>query len=353
MEKGVVPVIIPAYEPDDKLIVLIEQLRDAAILPVIVVDDGSDPARFGGIFEKVRTLGAVVLTHAVNMGKGRALKTAFNYCLNEYQDLAGTVTADSDGQHGVKDIGAVRDALLEEKDSLIIGVRNFAKSGVPAKSLLGNRITSRVMKLLIGISVSDTQTGLRGIPAGFMRSLLTEKGERYEFETNMLIASRDLQVPIREVGIETIYIDGNRSSHFNPVRDSFRIYVLFLKFLVSSLSSSVVDIAFFALFCAMTRGNVGTVVDYIVLSTVLARCISAIYNYLINYKVVFKSKSDRLSSAVRYFILVVVIMLLSAFLVSTGHRIFPGVPEIVIKIPVDSLLFLLSFYIQREKVYSG
>ncbi|MCR5179052.1 MAG: glycosyltransferase family 2 protein, partial [Lachnospiraceae bacterium] len=218
MDNNMVPVIIPAYEPDEKLAGLIKELKDNISSPVIVVDDGSDPALFGSIFEEVRSLGVMVLTHAVNMGKGRALKTAFNYCLNEYTDLAGVVTADSDGQHSVDDIKAVSEALLEEKNSLIIGARDFSKSGVPAKSFLGNRITSRVMKILIGISVSDTQTGLRGIPADFMRTLLTEKGERYEFETNMLIASKDHGVPIREVAIETIYIDGNKSSHFNPVR---------------------------------------------------------------------------------------------------------------------------------------
>ena len=351
MEKSVVPVIIPAYEPDDKLTGLIEELRSAVSSPVIVVDDGSDTAQYGVIFEKARSLGAVVLTHAVNMGKGRALKTAFNYCLNEYRDIAGVVTADSDGQHGVRDIKAIADALLAGDGSLILGVRDFAESGVPAKSMLGNRITSKVMKFLIGISVSDTQTGLRGIPVGFMRKLLVEKGERYEFETNMLIASKDQGVPIREVKIETIYIDGNRSSHFNPVKDSFRIYVLFLKFLVSSLSSSVVDIVLFAVFCALLRDRSGLPVDHIVLSTVMARIISASYNFIINYRIVFKSKGSRTASAMRYLVLVIVIMLLSAFFVSAGHRVFPGVPEVVVKIPVDSLLFLLSFYIQREKVY--
>ncbi|MBR6146717.1 MAG: glycosyltransferase family 2 protein [Lachnospiraceae bacterium] len=350
MENRVVPVVIPAYEPDEKLIGLVEKLNQANLEPIIIVDDGSDQIVYGSIFEKASDLGATILTHAVNMGKGRGLKTAFNYCITEYDGLVGVVTADSDGQHRVEDIQKCKEALLDNPHALILGVRDFNKDGIPARSVFGNKTTSRVMKLLTGISISDTQTGLRGISVDFMKDLLTENGERFEFETNMLLLAKENSVEIKEVPIETIYLEDNRSSHFNPIKDSFKIYVVFFKFLMSSLSSSVVDMVLFSIFCALTRKRVKPF-DYVMISTIAARIISAVYNFLINYKVVFHGKGSKAAAAVKYAVLAVVIMLLSGTLVSLGHRLFPSLIEVAVKIPVDCLLFVLSFYIQREIVY--
>ena len=346
----IVPVIIPAYEPDEKLIKLLDELVAARVSPVIVVNDGSDKEKYGHLYDQARDREAVVLEHAVNMGKGRALKTAFNYCLNEYGGLVGVVTADSDGQHAVSDIQKCMEALIEDPSALVLGVRDFNQKGIPARSVFGNKTTSKVMKFLVGMSISDTQTGLRGISSGFMKFLLTEKGERFEFETNMLLDTKELGIKIKEIPIRTIYLEENRSSHFNPIKDSIRIYAVFLKFLVSSLSSSVVDIVLFSVFCAMFK-NVPVAIGYIMLSTILARVISAIYNFLINYKVVFKGKGSGLRAAVKYLVLAVCIMLLSGFLVSFFHGLGPALPEALVKIPVDCMLFLLSFFVQREVVY--
>ncbi|MCR5403703.1 MAG: bifunctional glycosyltransferase family 2/GtrA family protein [Butyrivibrio sp.] len=345
-----IPVIIPAYEPDERLIDLVDELVRTATIPVVVVDDGSDAKKFGKVFDAVKRQDVVILRHAVNMGKGRALKSAFNFCLNEYPDLTGVVTADSDGQHKVDDIKKCMDALRNDKTSLVLGVRNFDKAGIPARSVFGNKLTSRVLKLFTGVSIRDTQTGLRGISADFMRFLLTEKGERFEFETNMLLDARELGIKICEVEIETIYLEENRSSHFNPIKDSIRIYSVFFKFMFSSLSSSLVDIVLFAVLCSALR-DVRVPAGYIMVSTIIARVISAVYNFVLNYKVVFKGRGSRLRAAVRYFALAVCIMLLSGFFVDFLHGLLPGVGEVVIKVPVDCLLFLLSFVVQREFVY--
>ena len=239
---------------------------------------------------------------------------------------------------------------MTDPETLVLGVRNFDESGIPARSVFGNKVTRRIMKLLVGLSISDTQTGLRGIGPSFMKYLLTEDGERFEFETNMLIATKDQGVPIIEVPISTIYLEENKSSHFNPIVDSIRIYAIFLKFLFSSLSSSVVDMVMFSIFCAIFR-NVPIAIGYIMLSTILARVISAIYNFAINYGIVFKGKGNKFKAAVKYFVLAVCIMLLSGFFVTIGHGLFGGVPEIAVKVPVDCVLFLLSFIVQREIVY--
>jgi len=178
------------------------------------------------------------------------------------------------------------------------------------------------------------------------------KGERFEFETNMLIAAKEQKIAVREVEIETVYIEENKSSHFRPVTDSLRIYAMFGRFLFSSLSSSVVDLSLFALFCHMLRNMEEGVVSYLVIATVLARILSAAYNFTINYKLVFRSREGVLKALGKYTLLALLQMSLSAFLVSVLYPCFGGL-EVWVKIPVDVLLFLLSFVIQRELVYGS
>ena len=347
-----IPVIIPAYETDEKLIALLQNLKEAGIINIVVVDDGSG-IEYRDLFEKASGIeGCRVLTHAVNLGKGRALKTAFNYCLMHFSDVVGCVTADSDGQHTPKDILACMKKLGDNPDTLILGCRNFDAKDVPMRSSFGNKCTRKVFGYLIGLSISDTQTGLRAIPTSFMETLMNVKGERFEYETNMLIETKNQNVPIREVEVDTIYIEENKTSHFNPIKDSIRIYMIFGKFLFSSLSSSVVDLLLFNFFCRILQGATGFFEElpYIVGATVLARVISAIYNFMINYKVVFKSKANVASTAVKYCLLAICQMLCSAFLVNAIFGLIGGY-EVVVKMPVDVFLFFLSFVIQREFVY--
>ena len=131
------PIIIPAYEPDTRMNDLLETMKERRLGPVIIVDDGSGK-EYADLFaqaqEILRELGGTVLTHEVNRGKGRGLKTAFAHILEAYPDAAGCVTADSDGQHTVDCILSVRQALEENPDKLILGVRRFDGEGVPWKS---------------------------------------------------------------------------------------------------------------------------------------------------------------------------------------------------------------------------
>lgn len=347
-----IPVIIPAYEPDEKLLILLNHLKEAGIRNMIVVDDGSG-SDYQTLFARAEaTEGCTVLHHAVNLGKGRALKTAFNACLLRFPTQCGCVTADSDGQHTPQDILACMKKLWENPEALVLGCRNFDAADVPMRSSFGNKCTRKVFRYLVGLSVSDTQTGLRAIPASFMKSLMNVRGERFEYETNMLIETKNMSVPILEVPVETIYLEENKTSHFNPIKDSVRIYMIFGKFLFSSLSSSVLDLALFGLFCKVLRAASGiwTGLPYIVGATILARIISAIYNFLLNYKVVFQSSANLAAAAAKYFALAVCQMLCSAFLVNELFGLLGGY-EVAVKIPVDVLLFFLSFVIQREFVY--
>ena len=350
-----IPVIIPAYEPDEKLIKLLDRIREEKITPVIIVNDGSRREESCEVLKRIASeyKDIVILKHAVNQGKGRALKTAFNYCLNEFEDMEGCITVDSDGQHRCEDMIACMEAMKENPKALVMGCRNFDEEGVPKRSFFGNVITSKVMKFLVGLSVSDTQTGLRGISKDFMIRLMNVKGERFEFETNMLLETKEVGIPIIEVPIRTIYIEENRTSHFNPIKDSIKIYLLFGKFMFSSFSSSLIDLALFSLFCYLFKdlNNVGPF-TYIHLSTVLARIVSASYNFLINYKIVFQSNGGIAKTLPKYAILVLIQMSLSAFLVDTLYPYF-GCAEVVVKVIVDVVLFLASYVIQREFIYKN
>jgi hypothetical protein len=221
-------VIIPSYKPDKEIMSkFIDELKKE-IKNIVIVNDGSGN-EYNDYFSTFEKASIPVLRHYVNMGKGRAIKTAFNYICNNYPEFECAVTADCDGQHTVEDI---KHCLIETKENpskLILGVRNFDQKDVPFKSKYGNKITKNIFKVFIGINISDTQTGLRGFTRKTIEKFITTLGERYEYETNMLIDCKLNDIKIKEVPIKTIYINNNKTSHFNPIKDSIMIYKLFFR----------------------------------------------------------------------------------------------------------------------------
>lgn len=350
-----IPVVIPAYEPDEKLIYLINSLIEAKISPIIVVNDGSS-ALYDEVFEKVKVaLGQCgrVLVHKTNQGKGSALKTAFKYVLENYPNALGIVTADSDGQHTISSILKIRSELNENPNSLVLGVRNFTEKGIPWKSRFGNTLTKKIFSYVVGVHISDTQTGLRGIPKNFMKELLLVPGKRFEFETQMLMETNG-KYPIREVSIETIYeSQENHQTHFRPITDSIKIYRTFgrkfLRFIFSSLSSCVLDLILFSIFCYGLKKGFPEI--YVAVSTVFARVISASYNYMLNYKMVFKSQEKMGKSALKYVILAAIQMSLSALFVTIGVILIPVVLEVWVKAVIDTALFFVSYRVQQKHVF--
>ena len=342
-------IVIPSLNPDEKLLKLLDNLKTNGYVHIILVNDGSE-ARYDSYFETAeKEYGCIVLRHCVNQGKGRALKTAFNYFLWHCRDGFGVVTVDADGQHRLEDIGNCMDTLLKEPDKLIMGCRDFSKENVPFRSKFGNVLTKHVFSLLCGVKVSDTQTGLRAFSRDLVRKFMKTKGERFEYEMNMLIDCKEEKIEIYEVPIETVYIEDNASSHFNPLLDSIRIYSVFMKFILSSLSSFLVDIIFFTIFTSLFKSWIPAY--YIFAASFAARIISSAVNYLINKNTVFKNKENTRSSFVRYYILAACQMICSAFLIDFLFGYIHVLNETVIKIIVDTVLFLLSFKIQREWVF--
>ena len=295
---ALVPIVIPSYEPDDRLIALLEDFEAKGMGPVIIVNDGSSE-EYDPIFKKAEELitgrGGKLISYRPNRGKGRALKTAFAYIRDNLPEALGCVTADSDGQHTPDCITNIINTLKANPDNLILGVRQFNKKDIPWKSWYGNTITITVFSYVAGMRVSDTQSGLRGIPFKFMTELIDCKGERFEYEMQMLLECAG-RYNLTEVPIKTVYDSKeNHQTHFRPVRDSIRIYRIlgarFITFIFASLSSSVVDIGLFALFCRLFRKGILQMpailsrVPYVAAATVLARILSCTYNFTVNYKV--------------------------------------------------------------------
>ena len=350
-------IVIPALNPPSDLCNYIVKLREAGLENILIVDDGSRK-EFYTLFEQLNTkYGCQILKHAKNLGKGRALKNAFNYFLTmpNVEEFNGIVTADSDGQHRVEDVLSMVDTISNYLDSLILGCRDFDSENVPPKSKFGNKLTKLVFKLLYGRKITDTQTGLRGFPKAILSGMLEIPGERFEYETKMLIHAFDKAIPIQEITIETIYFDGNAETHFNPIKDSLRIYKVifasFFKYLLSSLSSFLLDIGLFqfflwsALAVGIHRGAL-----LIIPSTILARAISSFFNFTMNKNFVFNGEKRIHRTIVKYYSLAVFQMLLSAAMVTVIWNIFSG-SETAIKIVVDTILFLASYQIQRRWVF--
>ena len=350
-------IVIPALNPPMELIEYIEKLKNSGLENILIVDDGSR-REFKHIFEQLRDeQNCRIYTHAKNLGKGRALKNAFNYFLTmpDVDEFNGIVTADSDGQHRVEDVLSMVDTISNYPDSLILGCRYFDSENVPLKSKFGNKLTKLVFKLLYGRKIADTQTGLRGFPKTILNEMLEIPGERFEYETKMLIHTFDKAITIQEITIETIYFDGNAETHFNPIKDSLRIYKVifasFFKYLLSSISSFLLDIGLFQFFLwsaevvGIQRGAF-----LIVLSTILARVISSYFNFTMNKNFVFDGEKRIQRTIVKYYSLAVFQMLLSATMVTFIWNICSG-SETAIKVVVDTLLFLASYQIQRRWVF--
>ena len=347
-----VTVIIPAYKPDSKLLGTINGLIDVGFSDIIVVDDGSG-SEFTAIFDEIMLIPeCTLLRHSANRGKGAALKTAFSYFTAERSNMAGVVTADADGQHMARDIFSVAKAMFDS-GQVVLGVRDFSDPSTPARSRLGNRITSAVFRIFFGMKIKDTQTGLRAIPAKYIGRISEAAGERYEFETNMLFLMNQRHIPFIEVNITTVYIEENRSSHFRVFRDSIRIYALILKYLMSSIASALTDeLSYLILKHTALLAFIPFPLTYT--SAAAARIISSLVNYMINSRVVF-GENPNTGTLIRYYVLAVTQLALSATLVyGTEYllSISSAWLSTLIKTIVDTLLFFVSFRLQYKWVFA-
>ena len=342
LERPVQPVVlIPAYKPPAGLVDLVRDLSGRGMASILLVDDGSGP-EFRAIFEEAAQFpGVEVLRHAINLGKGAALKTGINHALCAFPGLIGIVTADADGQHHPEDIERVAASLREHRQALVLGSRTF-NTEVPLRSRFGNILTRRLMQTLIGSKLQDTQTGLRGIPAALAARLLRVDARGYEFELEMLIAARQSGVAVVEVPIRTIYQPGNKSSHFNPLTDSMKIYFVLLRFSSVSLVAAALDNLIFYLVWKRTGHILG--------AQVVARLGAVVFSYSMVRARVFASREAHRVLLPKYLLLV----LTSGTASYLGIQYLTtrlGVTAMSAKLFVETLLFFVNFAVQRMFIF--
>lgn len=374
-----VTIVLPSLDPDEKLMQVVDGLLEKGFEDIVIVNDGSHEDHLKPFEQAAEHPEVTVLTHEVNKGKGRGLKTAFEFVLNNRPESLGVVTVDGDNQHTPHDIMACAERMIAEKDKVVLGCRDFDAPNVPPRSRFGNKTTSRVFKAFCGMKISDTQTGLRAIPRQYLELLINTKGERFEYETEMFFALHKNRIQWVEQTIDTVYINDNETTHFNPFIDSIKIYKIILRFVfkytISSLICCVIDIGLFNLFnILMTKtgmlsnlhidvenGNFLKILAggkdlalQMLIATVLARIISSIVNYMLNRRAVFESNATVKKSAWKYYILCVCQTILAALGVYLMTVIFgnnEALQGLVYKPVVDVLLFFASYQIQQRWVF--
>ena len=355
-------IIIPAYKPDEKLLGLIRALNESVAARILIVNDGSGEA-FDPVFQRASSLGCTLLTHKVNRGKGAALKTAFCYLKEEEIKDDIFCTADADGQHLPEDIIRCLNEAKAHPEALILGSRSFEEN-VPLRSRFGNSASRITFHVLMGKKIRDTQTGLRAFHYALLDEMMAVDGDRYEYEMQVLCRFAKKKIPLREIGIKTVYIEENRSSHFNPFRDAMRVYgILFkcafgslfqiLSFAVSSLLAVVIDLVMLYLLyewvlAPFLPGENLEVIRYgIALAT--ARTTSSVVNYLINRKVVFGNLKDPVKTFTLYVLLVVLIFFanygLGALFLKLGFHV------LIAEITAQVLCFPVSFLVQKYWIF--
>ena len=326
-------VLIPSYEPDENLTKLIKNLNKNKITS-IVVDDGSGKD-YKEIFDNLDTK---VISYEINQGKGHALKEGYKYIKDNYKEYV-VVTMDSDGQHRIEDALNLYNYILKNDDTLVLGKRPRGEK-TPLRSKIGNGITRFVFHIVSGQDVYDTQTGLRAFSNKLIDYMLEVKGERFEYEMNVLLYAKNNKIPIKELEIETIYIDNNSKSHFNAIKDSFKVYKEIIKFSLSGIISFLIDYILFIVF--------KVVLNNITIANIIARAISSTINYIINKNIVFKSNKNIAKSLLEYYGLVIFILLINTLLLNLLSII---INPILAKLIVEIVLFIISWLVQKILIF--
>jgi putative flippase GtrA len=346
MKANMNAVIIPALNPDERLVSLVTELQSSSQVYIAVIDDGSS-AEYQSIFHRLEEMGCLVGHHINNRGKGEAIKTGIRMVSEKIPGVGGYITADADGQHLAKDIVHVSEALEAFPESIVLGVRDFSNRDVPGKSRFGNRFSAFYFRLATGVSCPDTQTGLRAFAAGLKEFALGVPGSRFEYEMNVLSAAAKRKIPFHDVPIETVYYEKNDASHFRPVADSIRIYKTPLKFAAVSLTCAAADLLIFTLITHMVSTEVYA---QVLVATVTARILSGVLNFVLNRNWSFNARQVWHPQAGRYLALFLSLMMASWLLV-WGLSFLP-VSLTVIKIVIDSALFVISYIFQRDWVFA-
>ncbi len=339
-------IIIPAYNPPIELFEALLAKLDGAFKNVLIVNDGSDE-EYNKFFKKLEKK-YHVLKHEYNLGKGKAIKTAYSFAIDNYPDVSAYVVIDCDNQHDVEDMINCCQKAMEHPDSLIIGVRDFSLANVPFKSKFGNIITRNIFKWLFNYSISDTQTGLRAVSPNLAKKLLEVSGDRYNYELKCLMACCENNIPIIEVPIKTIYIENNKESRFNPVKDSLIIYKEFVNYYFKLFIPYLISlIAFLAIFYLL---NSNDDLKALILANSLAGIINIIANILMNYKNIYYH--NNISNNLVYVLKKILKYFIAGFFIYISYNLL-DMNLLISKVLIDIILTIIIYIIFRNVGFNG
>lgn len=215
MERPIV--IIPTLNPLPTFVQYINALQELEIQRIIIVNDGSD-LKYQPIFQELSSVNqCIVISHEENKGKGRALKTGFEYVLKHFPKTHSVLTVGAHGQHTIDDVRLILQNLKIFSNGIILGVRNFRSKDLSFINTMGQQAASLLFKLLFHRRILDTQTGLRSIPTKELPWLMKVPGESFDYDLNMLVEAIKRKIPIYEIPIGQVRIKKNSIIQYDEI----------------------------------------------------------------------------------------------------------------------------------------
>ena len=336
-------VVMPAYNPGEVIVGVVERARLHADA-VLIVDDGCDEENRLHLERCADLPGVSLLTHPKNRGKGVALMSGMGHCLDSMRAGDYLLTMDSDGQHDPEDIGKFRALLATRPDVQFALGERLDNQAMPPKSRIGNGIATALFRLQFGTAVRDTQTGMRLLSEPFARRVHRDvRAGRYETEMDMLILAAQSLARIDLVEIRTIYLDGNAVTKFRPLVDSWRVLARLVRYTLVSLGSFLVDYLIFVVLSHLVG------VPYLG-ANVAARVVSAFANFTGHKVFSFQSAGQTPTKAVRYVLAVVFALSMASALLFVAVE-FLAISSLIAKPIVDVLVFLINFAVLSRFVF--
>lgn len=351
---NVIP-IVTVHNPDENLEKVVSGLVEAKFKEIIVVNVDSDQSR-NKYFEALgKYENCKILYNLPDKGRGRALKIAFKYILDNKMKAAGIVTVNGYNQFNMDDIVLCAREMVRKKDSLVFASRDLRKKEFPLRTRIGNFLMKGVCRFACGCSLSDPLTGLRAIPYKYLEGMCRVKGDKYDYDTNLILYTKENGIAITEVKIDSVYLEKKIEEHYKPILDAIRISSSIFKFILSSVVSSGLDQFVYLIMIALLSSYDIRPALGIFIATVVGRAISSLVNFTFNRRAVFKSDNPVGKTMAKYYTLCVTQMTISYFLVYiiSHHLSVMGAFTVFIKLCVDICLFLIGFQIQRRWVFKN
>lgn len=340
-------ILIPAFEPDRALIDVVDGISEIlseheSFAGIVVINDGSKSDDAQTTFSEIVNKPHVeICSYQDNLGKGGALKFGFSHIIRAYPDVEFVVTADADGQHSPEDIVMLASKALETEQANL-GYREFDQH-VPLRSRFGNILTAALFRIVSGKTIHDTQSGLRTYLRAQLPALIKVEANRYEFEFHALFyLVKNPYSELRQFPIKTIYEEGNPSSHFSPILDSARIYLVFLRYVSVSLISGLLE---FVLFSVLTLFGVPT------LTALIATRSATMPVYFFGMRnIAFRSSGNIPIQALKTILLMIVHVTFLWRFIGWLNSSF-GVHPIGAMLTGLLVFYILNFIVQRYVIY--